>query len=771
MGDIALIEPIEVSGRKFTSKQILQIQDTVSTFSKLSRTELAQTVCEHFGWQSPNGRLKVDSCLRALERFESLGLLSLPAVRAQEKPCQPTYGRRILNLNHAPLKGDLVDVAPLGLRLVTSKDQRHLWNSYVDRYHYLGYKRPFGPHLRYFITSRKLQDQYLGCLLFAPAAWALKARDEWIGWSEADRKKRLSLVVNNSRFLIFPWIEIDCLASRALSMVASQVAGDWHEAYGYRPVLLETFVDPTKFEGTCYQAANWQHVGNTAGRGRDSSSLEPKTTSKKIFLYPLAPNFRSTLRNETLVSPLPKSANSVEFVKSWAQVAEIIETVAREYDAIWQKRDRVINSMMLVLLIFRVLLSKNSQGYYTTILEFWDKCHKSKLSLPQRKAISASAFSEARNKLDENIFKEMNSKILRASEKQTDQYNWKGHQLFAVDGSKINLPRPLLKQGFDKNPTANYPQGLLSTLYQLKSQMPYDFDLVKHGDERICALAHLCVLKPDNVVVYDRGYFSYQMLHAHAEPGVHAIFRLPKSSYSVIDNFIAQTTLTDTIVTIEPNARTRREMLAKHPENNIKPLNLRLIKYTHDETEYYLGTTLLADSYSIADFSDVYHSRWGIEELYKISKKLIGVDDFHGRSERGIRQELYAHFVLITLGRLFANHGENEKNNGPNNPVDENQNSQQKPARPLRSFFKVNFKNCLLTMESDLESLILNQNETLTSQVTNTLDRAMAATQKVRPNRSYPRVSMKPDSRWRPSKEQKIKKRITDQLAMSAVTP
>jgi len=542
-------------------------------------------------------------------------------------------------------------------------------------------------------------------------------------------------------------------------MATTQVPADWHNLYGYRPVLLETFVDPTKYEGTCYKAANWQHIGNTTGRGRSGHAHDINTTSKKIFVYPLTPSFRATLRNETLAKPLPKSANSGIFIDFWAQVVAIIDKVTREHDRTWQRRDRIINSMMLVLLIFRVLLSKNSQGYHTTILEFWDICHRSKLSLPQKKPIAPSSFSEARGKLDENIFKTMNSEIICASEQQPNQSNWKGHKLFAVDGSKINLPRVMLKHGFDKSPTANYPQGLLSTLYQLKSKLPYDFDLVRHGDERVCALSHFSALNADDVVVYDRGYFSYKMLYEHAESGIHAIFRLQKNSYTEICHFIAETA-TDTVVTIEPKDDTRRDIAKHFPELNIKPLKLRLIKYTYEGTEYYLGSTLFSDRYRVTDFSDVYHSRWGIEELYKISKKHIEVKDFHGRSERGIRQELYAHFVLITLSRLFSNHGDYEKNDRPQSATTQSPLVQPGTARPLHSLIKVNFKNCLSAVEDGIENLLLTRDESLTTQITKTVNRTMAAAQKVRPNRCYPRKSMKPDTRWQ---QKNKKKRTLDQ--------
>ncbi|MEK6616260.1 MAG: IS4 family transposase, partial [Bacteroidota bacterium] len=657
----------------------------------------------------------------------------------------------------------------LELRLVTDKDQQNLWNGYVEKYHYLSYKRPFGPHLRYFITSRKLQDQYLGCLLFAPAALSLKPRDEWIGWSDADRKKRINLVINNSRFLIFPWINIECLASRALSMAAQQVATDWHSLYGYRPVLLETYVDPEKYDGTCYKAANWQHIGNSAGRERRGKSRGMAISKKYIYMYPLTQNFRSILRNEIFANPQSKSSSLMPLIDSWTRISEIINEVTSEYDKTWQKRDRIINSMMLVLLIFRVLLSKNSQGYHTTIINFWDSCHKSKLSLPQKKPISPSSFSEARNKLDENIFKTINKKIIFANEHRHNQFRWKGHRLFAVDGSKINLPRSLIRQGFTKSSTANYPQGLLSTLYQLNSKLPYDFNLSQHHDERKSARTHLSVLESSDIVVYDRGYFSYKMLHEHIELGIHAIFRLPKNSYTRIDNFINQSTDTDTIVIIEPNDHNRKELKLKYPELIIKPLRMRLIKYTYEDTEYYLGTTLTSNDYTISDFSDVYHSRWGIEELYKISKKNIEIEDFHGRSERGVRQELYAHFVLITISRLFANQSEFEKNIDPNAPNCENINSHSKATRPLRSFFKVNFKNCLSAVEADLETLLLAPSEDQTANVIKIVNRAMAVTQKVRPQRSYPRISMKPDTRWRPGKNPKsIKQKIEPHSIIAA---
>lgn len=169
---------------------------------------------------------------------------------------------------------------PIGLEPLRSRDSIKLWNEYVHRYHTLGYKRPFGAHQRYFITTETRQKP-LGCLLFAAAAWALIARDEWIGWTQTDRSLRLNLIVNNTRFLIFPWVCIKNLASKSLSLAAKRIRSDWQERYGYSPVLLETFVNPEKYRGTCYQAANWVYLGI-----REDCGTWPDGPLQKKIPYP-----------------------------------------------------------------------------------------------------------------------------------------------------------------------------------------------------------------------------------------------------------------------------------------------------------------------------------------------------------------------------------------------------------------------------------------------------------------------------------------------------
>ena len=291
--------PVLISGRYFTVQELEEVQETVRMFPKLSRAELAKTICENLSWMTPVGQYKIASCQQLLDKLERQGLINLPA--KQEEKIQDTRDQISFGLRTEaglPVEGYVTEYGPIDLEPVIEKADMRLWNEYVHRYHALGYKRPFGASQRYFIFSRAGQKP-LGCLLFSAAAWALQARDEWIGWSEVDRSLRLNLIVNNTRFLIFPWVLVKNLASKALSLAVKRIRNDWQERYGYSPVLLETFVDPEKYRGTCYKAANWILVGQTAGRGRTEMHNKRPFTRKHIYVYPLAADFRSCLKAET----------------------------------------------------------------------------------------------------------------------------------------------------------------------------------------------------------------------------------------------------------------------------------------------------------------------------------------------------------------------------------------------------------------------------------------------------------------------------------------
>lgn len=746
------------SGRRFTRKQLARVQETVARFKHLTRTELARTLCEHLDWKTPNGKDKVESCMTLLEALEAHGVVSLPAKQVRRAP-----RRRAPDVEKVPpeptLEATLGAVAPLRLEAVGSSGAaRECFKAYLERYHYLGYRQPVGAHRGYFIVSEPRQER-LGCVLFsASAAWALAPRDTWIGWQEKQRRKLLPLVLSNDRFLIFPWVQVPHLASHALSLATRHIGDDWLQSFGYRPVLIETFVDPTHFAGTCYRAANWQFLGHTQGRGRLAPDHRPRLSRKEIFVYPLQADWQQRLtsaprtvelkkryRNDLKASRTP--AVDAPFVALWEQVMHIFHAVAAEYDQKWRVRKRVIDTLMLMLLIFRLVCSKNTQSYGTTIDELWNNCQQLKLALPQKSSIAPSSFCAARQKLDEAIFKCANQRVLAAYADDAGRYAWRGHRLFAVDGSRINLPLPLKACGYaTPGPGVHYPQGLVSCLYQLKSRLPFDFDLVSHGDERRCARRHLEVLDADDVVVYDRGYFSYRLLQRHCATGIHAVFRLHEGSAGVIAAFMAGAQ-TEAQVSLSPSAEARARLHAQDPAAPATPLPLRLLQYDIGGSRFCLGTTLLdTQRYPLHDLMDVYHSRWGIEELYKISKCLFGVEDFHARTERGVKQELFAHFVLITLNRLFTNRADAELNPDQRSPA------APEATSPPR---QTNFKNALHVLERGLEELLL-----LHTQMKGVLQRVflniLGRHQRLRPNRSYVRQSRRPRTRWKPSKEKRL---------------
>ena len=339
----------------------------------------------------------------------------------------------------------------------------------------------------------------------------------------------------------------------------------------------------------------------------------------------------------------------------------------------------------------------------------------------------------------------------------------------AVDGSKINLPPKLLDAGYKPGGgNGHYPQGLLSCLYDLKSKLPIDFDFVAHGDERRCAKEHLVVLRPGDVVVYDRGYFSYTMLHDHINAGVHAVFRLQKNSAAAVDEFMASGHI-DTIATLFPSQATLSDIAKARPDLTITPHRLRLVKYVIEGVSYYLGTTLLdnAKDISVQDLSDVYHSRWGLEELYKISKRIMCIEEFHSEYERGIKQELFAHLVLITMNRLFTNEADCALNPRPTDDKAPHQPRERAQVQRRQS----NFKNSIHVVGRNLEALTLDSDRAAeASAATYGLIHRRHST--IRPGRHYQRRSLRPETKWHPrgKKSDVTKRNVTSTISQQPAT-
>jgi hypothetical protein len=279
-------------GREISIEEIEEIRETVSVFHRLSLEELAVTICEHLEWYSASGTPKSDACLNLLVKLESEGILKLPEKRVYSRKSSLKLCTTERTEPQSLIEGSLRDMGHVRLEMVEGREKTGLWNEYVNRYHYLGYKKPFGCFARYFVES---DHGRLGCLLFSGAAKALGERDRWIGWSEGSRLRNLGLVVNNTRFVVFPWVRVKNLASHVLGQAVRRIAEDWQEKWSYRPVLLETFVDPKYFDGTCYRASNWQYLGMTTGEGLVRKGKSYTTSPKKIFVKPLMDDFRTIL--------------------------------------------------------------------------------------------------------------------------------------------------------------------------------------------------------------------------------------------------------------------------------------------------------------------------------------------------------------------------------------------------------------------------------------------------------------------------------------------
>jgi hypothetical protein len=279
-------------GRDFSPGELERIR-AIITQGQICRSQLARQICQEFAWLNARGRLKEMSCKVALLRMERAGLLVLPPPRARNgngKKLLPTQD--LLALEETPLTLPAHQLEALSLTLVHTRHERLLYRHMIAQHHYLGYCPMAGAQLRYLLFNG---SRLLGGLGFGASAWSLADRDRFIGWSSPQRQRNLHLVVNNHRFLLMPWVHCPNLASRVLGLVCRRLADDWFSHYGYRPVLLETFVQQPRFTGTAYRAANWRYIGVTKGRGKLEKHHQAILPQKAIFLYPLRPDFKKIL--------------------------------------------------------------------------------------------------------------------------------------------------------------------------------------------------------------------------------------------------------------------------------------------------------------------------------------------------------------------------------------------------------------------------------------------------------------------------------------------
>lgn len=288
-----------IQGRLLSSDDVELIRRLIASHPHWSRNRLSIAVSEQFNWRSANGQLKDMSARLLLAKLDQSGLIQLP-------PRQRRGGRQKLralsepelfwlaNQRVQPIESPLEALRPLEVLLIEARTKEaHDFICHLHHHHYLGFGGTSGQNLRYLIRDCSGRD--LACVLFAGAAWKVKARDEFIGWSAAQRARQLSLIVNNSRFLILPQVRVPHLASHILGLILRRLRSDWQRKYNLRPCLAETFVEHPRFSGVCYRAANWLLVGQSCGRSRHDPHHRRQVPIKDIYLYPLSADFKERL--------------------------------------------------------------------------------------------------------------------------------------------------------------------------------------------------------------------------------------------------------------------------------------------------------------------------------------------------------------------------------------------------------------------------------------------------------------------------------------------
>ena len=281
-----------------TDKKIKDIQRLILENPDITRTQLSKDICVLWDWRAPSGQLKDISCRDMLRKLDKSGRISLPpAMTITRKKGQKAKFEHLCH-DTSPIECQLGSLTPLEIEIVEGGVQLKEFKSCMDQFHYLGFHVTVGENMKYAVRS--CSGEPLAFLLFGSAAWSCRDRDTYIGWDRDRRREALYLISNNQRFLVLPWVHVSGLASHTLSLVMKRISVDWEARYGHKLLAIETFVDSSRFRGSCYKAANFICVGRTTGRGRDGGHHYAILPEKDIYIYPLFKNYAEKLRGETL---------------------------------------------------------------------------------------------------------------------------------------------------------------------------------------------------------------------------------------------------------------------------------------------------------------------------------------------------------------------------------------------------------------------------------------------------------------------------------------
>jgi len=280
-------------GREVTDDDIAFIAELIAAHPGASRRALSNLLCEAWDWRQANGQLRDMVCRGLMLELHRAGWIELPPIRCAP-PNNVVARRRFQSVlvERTPLRARLAEIRPLEILQVRRTKDEALFDSLIEEHHYLGYTRPVGEHLKYLITAL---ERPIACMAWSSAPRHLGPRDRFIGWSGEARRRNIRYLAYNTRFLILPWVEVPHLAAHLLARVARPLSCDWPRLYGHPIYYLETFVDPARFQGTCYRAANWRVLGLTTGRGKDAPTRQPTRPKKQVLGYPLIPEFRERL--------------------------------------------------------------------------------------------------------------------------------------------------------------------------------------------------------------------------------------------------------------------------------------------------------------------------------------------------------------------------------------------------------------------------------------------------------------------------------------------
>ncbi len=289
------MKPLIIRNRKITASGVKFIQAVVYQHWDRGRTHISRVLCTKWNWIQPNGRLKDMACRELLLTLYRKGLLDYPPPKSTPRNTKRVVKK--IDVDTTPVTSKLAAIEPVTVKMVRHTKLEPLYDSLVHQYHYLGYTQIVGNHLKYMAFSG---DRPLACIGWGSAAWAVQSREKFIGWTKPVKNKNLHFVINNTRFLILPWIQVKCLASKVMAMNIRRISDDWLKIYNYPLYMLETFVEQERFKGTCYKASNWKCVGETKGTSKKGHKHLKHGKIKDVYLYPLKKNFKKLLTDEAI---------------------------------------------------------------------------------------------------------------------------------------------------------------------------------------------------------------------------------------------------------------------------------------------------------------------------------------------------------------------------------------------------------------------------------------------------------------------------------------